>query len=232
MKFALTLLSAILILSCGNGPETKISAKELGKMSEEPNVQILDIRTAEEFKANHIDKSINIDINAPKFDSLTSVLYNTLPVYIVSNDDKAGDKGVTRMHILGFRDVKALKGGIKSWTDAGFQLTRHEPEKVYESDTIPFLKARMGDKLVMVDFNATWCKPCKLLQPFVEKAHDERASDVIVYSIDTDQNPDLAREYNATQIPLLVFIKNGKEVHRSIGLISEEELFAMIDKFK
>ncbi len=232
MKKTSAIALAFLMMACGNGPSSKIDAKELSKKAEEANVQILDIRTAEEFKANHIEKSVNIDINSPKFDSLTSVLYSSLPVYIVANDDKAADKGVTRMNILGFREAKALTGGVSAWEKAGFELVSEKPKVVYESDTIPFLKARMGSKLVMVDFNATWCGPCKILQPTVEKIHDERAADVIVYSIDTDENPALAREYNANQIPLLVFIKNGKEVYRSLGVQPEESLLAIIDKFK
>ncbi len=232
MKIISAFSLSLLIMACGNGPSSKIDAKDLSTKAQEANVQILDIRTADEFKANHIEKSINIDIQSPKFDSLISIFYSSLPVYIVANDDQAADKGVTRMNILGFRDAKALKGGVQAWKEAGFELVAEKPKVVYESDTIPFLKARMGSKLVMVDFNATWCKPCKMLEPTVEKIHDERAADVIVYSIDTDENPELAQEYNANQIPLLVFIKNGKEVYRTLGVQPEENLLAIIDKFK
>ncbi|MCC6818258.1 MAG: thioredoxin fold domain-containing protein [Bacteroidia bacterium] len=232
MNNKLLIFFLMLVAACNSVSKSKVNSKDLSKLLSEPNVQILDVRTADEFKQGHIDKSINIDINHPKFDSLISVLYSSLPVYIVANSTENGEQGVTRMNILGFRQASYLDGAIKSWTDNGFELVQDKPKVVYESDTIPFLEARKGSKLVMVDFNATWCKPCKMLEPAVTKVHDELAKDVIVYSIDTDVNPDLAREYQANSIPLLVFIKNGVEVHRSVGLISEPELFALVEKYK
>ena len=198
----------------------------------EPNAQILDVRPDSDFKKGHIINAVNINIGSANFDAMATQLYPDVPTYIYGSSEMDAVEAAQKLSGFKFNNLYVLKGGIASWQLAQLPLEAEQPKKVYESDTIPFEEARKGNKLVMVDFNATWCKPCKMIEPYVHRLHDNRASEVIVYSIDTDQRPDLAREYNANQIPLLVFIKNNQEVHRSLGAISEEELNAMVDKYK
>ena len=75
---------------------------------------------------------------------------------------------------------------------------------------------------VLVDFNATWCGPCRMLKPILEEFSDNAT--VKVCSIDTDQNENLARNYNIYSIPCLILFENGREVKRNIGLLSLDEL--------
>ena len=80
---------------------------------------------------------------------------------------------------------------------------------------------------VLVDFNATWCGPCKMLAPILDKYAEEN-SNIKVASINVDENNNLAREYNVFSIPCLVVIKDGKEINRSVGLISQDEIDNLI----
>lgn len=75
---------------------------------------------------------------------------------------------------------------------------------------------------VLVDFNATWCGPCRMLKPILEE-FSENAS-IKVYSCDVDQNEELARKYGIMSIPCLIIFENGVEVKRSVGFISPSEL--------
>ncbi len=75
---------------------------------------------------------------------------------------------------------------------------------------------------VLVDFNATWCGPCRMLKPILEEFSE--TTSVKVCSIDTDQNENLARNYNIYSIPCIILFENGKEVKRNIGLLSLDEL--------
>ena len=79
-----------------------------------------------------------------------------------------------------------------------------------------------GDK-VLVDFNATWCGPCKMLGPIVEELSDE-VKDVKFVSVDVDEEEDLSKNYDIYTIPCLVLFENGKEVKRNVGFISKEDL--------
>ena len=85
---------------------------------------------------------------------------------------------------------------------------------------------------VVISFWATWCKPCKMMQPSIDKVHDTRSSEVIVYSIDVDQFPQYNEKYQIQSIPLVLLFKNGKILHRSEGLLEESKINELIDKNK
>ena len=228
------LFAAFILLSACNPMKSNslLEVADFKAKVSEPNAQILDVRTDVEFKKAHIANAVNISYSSANFDAMATQLYPDIPTFIYADTEAEAVAAAQKLNSFNFKDLFVLKGGIAAWQSANLPLEAEQPKKIYESDTMPFEEARKGNKLVMVDFNATWCKPCKMIEPFVHRLHDNRASEVIVYSIDTDQRPDLATEYNANQIPLLVFIKNNQEVHRSLGAISEEELNAMVDKYK
>lgn len=84
-----------------------------------------------------------------------------------------------------------------------------------------------SDKPVLVDFNATWCGPCRMLAPILESVASE--NDKFNFAaVDVDDNNELASDYNVSSIPCLVIFKDGKEVKRSVGFLSEEELTKML----
>ena len=76
---------------------------------------------------------------------------------------------------------------------------------------------------VLVDFNADWCGPCKMLRPVLDQVAEEK-DNIKIVSINVDFNENLAREYNVFSIPCLVLIENGKEIKRSVGMISKSQL--------
>ncbi|MBR3146319.1 MAG: thioredoxin [Bacilli bacterium] len=80
---------------------------------------------------------------------------------------------------------------------------------------------------VLVDFNAEWCGPCKMLAPVLDKLAEENEN-IKVVSVNVDNNSDLAKQYNVFSIPCLVVIKDGQEINRSVGLISRTELDDLI----
>lgn len=80
---------------------------------------------------------------------------------------------------------------------------------------------------VLVDFNAEWCGPCKMLAPVLDKLAEENEN-IKVVSVNVDNNSDLAKQYNVFSIPCLVVIKDGQEINRSVGLISRTELDELI----
>ena len=76
---------------------------------------------------------------------------------------------------------------------------------------------------VLVDFNATWCGPCKIMAPILEATSGE-VKDIKFTGLDIDDNEDIAIKYNVMSIPTLILFVDGKEIKRSVGLISHDEL--------
>ena len=88
-----------------------------------------------------------------------------------------------------------------------------------------------GDDLCVVDMFATWCGPCKMLSPVVEKAAEQHP-EVHFYKVDIDEEPDLAVRFKIMSVPTLLFLKRGQVVSKSIGVISSAELEQEIERAK
>lgn len=83
--------------------------------------------------------------------------------------------------------------------------------------------------LAIVDFNATWCGPCKMLAPVLEELSGEM-SDVDFFGVDVDENPVLSVNYSIHSVPTLILFKDGLEVDKMIGFTPKEELKEWIEE--
>ncbi|WP_349945867.1 thioredoxin [Lacrimispora sp. BS-2] len=86
--------------------------------------------------------------------------------------------------------------------------------------------------IVLVDFWATWCGPCKMFAPIIDEIADENLPDVKVGKVDVDQQPDLAGQFRVMSIPTLVLFKDGKAAVTSVGVKSKKEVLEMIEKLR
>lgn len=83
-------------------------------------------------------------------------------------------------------------------------------------------------KLVVVDFNATWCGPCKQFAPNFEAVAEKYADKALFYSVDVDQHPELAAQYNVQSIPMVVFIRPDGQTATSLGFLQEAEFDTLV----
>jgi thioredoxin 1 len=87
--------------------------------------------------------------------------------------------------------------------------------------------AETGTGLVLVDFHAQWCGPCRMLAPVLEQV-----TGVKIVKVNTDENPNLAAEYSISSIPRLLFMKDGKVVDQLAGLVSKQTIQSKVDALK
>ncbi len=87
-----------------------------------------------------------------------------------------------------------------------------------------------ADKLVVVDFWATWCGPCKMIAPILEDIASEFNDTLKVTKVDVDSNNAVAAKFGIMSIPSLIFFKNGEEVDRVIGAIPKSQLESRVNK--
>ena len=80
-----------------------------------------------------------------------------------------------------------------------------------------------SSKPVLIDFNANWCGPCRMLGPILEEISNE-IDNVKIVSVNIDNEEDLARQYGVMSIPCLVLIENGHEKRRNVGLMPKDDV--------
>ncbi|MBE6716254.1 MAG: thioredoxin [Ruminococcaceae bacterium] len=83
------------------------------------------------------------------------------------------------------------------------------------------------NKTVLLDFYADWCGPCKLLSPVIHEIADENP-DVAVGKINVDDEPELAAKFGVVSIPMIVVIKDGKQVAQSVGARPKAQILSML----
>ena len=88
-----------------------------------------------------------------------------------------------------------------------------------------------GTTPVLVDYFATWCGPCRMQSPIIEKVKEEIGDAANVIKVDIDKNEAVARKYNVQSIPTLIMFKNGEPAWRAVGLQQADVLVVKIKEF-
>lgn len=81
-----------------------------------------------------------------------------------------------------------------------------------------------SEKLVIVDFYADWCGPCKMLAPILDEISEENSESVTVYKLNVDDEPDLAKRFSVSSIPTLISFKEGEEYKRVMGAYPKDAI--------
>lgn len=94
----------------------------------------------------------------------------------------------------------------------------------------PEFEAAISKGVAVVDFNATWCGPCRMLGPVMEKLSGQLGDKASFYAMDVDDNPDVAARYGIMSIPFVGVFKDGQLVDSQVGFIPEPSMKAFIEK--
>ena len=92
-----------------------------------------------------------------------------------------------------------------------------------------FAEVLQGDKIAMIDFSAVWCGPCQILGPVMEELAARYDGKAVVAKVDVDEQRELALQYRVMSVPTVIFLKNGKEIDRKIGIREVPEYTDILD---
>ena len=100
--------------------------------------------------------------------------------------------------------------------------------EILHTNTKEFENTLKAGKVVLVDFYATWCGPCKMLSPILDDVAAELPENAVIAKLDIDESLDTAKDYNVMSVPTMIIFKEGKEVDRLIGLRQKEQILEAI----
>lgn len=124
-------------------------------------------------------------------------------------------------------DIKAQK--LAELQSRGESSHQTPSDPIYINGRNEFSQSVNEYSVVLVDFYADWCGPCKMIAPIVEDI--AQTTDAAVAKVDVDTNQQLASEYGVRGVPTLLLFANGEPVERIVGLRDEQELRSLIDSY-
>lgn len=233
MKYLL-LISFIITSFFSYAQEAKIhnlNAKDFAEAIKSGEVLLLDVRTPKEFQAGHIENSGNINFYASDFKKKLDLINNDQKVYIYCYSGVRSEKTIKMLADRGFKNIYNLEKGILDWNNSSLPLKESAgADKSKKKEMTSKQYEELTEKgLVLVDFYAPWCAPCKRMMPIVEQTEKDFTNKLKVQKIDTDSNKSLSKSLNVVGIPLFVLFKDGKKVFEKNGMMTQEELNQLIE---
>lgn len=227
--FILLAATLFLFTSCANSQtkttNTNLSATEFSeKMKEVPTAVIIDVRTPEEFEKGHLINAINIDWNGSDFENQISKLDKSKPILVYCLSGGRSSSAAKQMRTDGFEEVYELSGGIMKWRADNLPEATNEATSSTGMTKQQFDELTNSDKLVLVDFYADWCAPCKKMKPFLDEISKEMAANLIIIRINADENQQLCNDLKIDALPTLQLYKNNAMAWSNIGFLSKEDL--------
>jgi thioredoxin len=222
-------LLAILFNSCSNGQtngiKTSLSAIEFAdKINELPTAVIIDVRTPDEFSKGHLVNANNYDWNGNNFDKQIAPIDKSKPVFVYCLSGGRSSSAASKMRSEGFLTVYELDGGIMKWRSANLPETTNNTVMTNGMTKQQFDALLNSDKLVLIDFYADWCAPCKKMKPYLEEISKDMADKVVVIRINADDNQALCKELKIDALPVLQLYKNKVLTWTNKGFIEKAEV--------
>ncbi len=230
MKRIIVAISLFGFFSCNQmNAQDGLSAAEFEKRINTQQPQLLDVRTAGEYQAGHLAKSLQADwLNQAQFADRIKYLDKSRPVLVYCASGMRSAAAAKYLLANGFTDVQNLKGGTTAWKLEGRPI-----EAVQTNTQLSLAKYNTLSKsadIVLVDFGAEWCPPCKQMEPVLKKLQDELGNQFSLVKVDGGIDIDVMKAMKVDAIPVFIVYKNGKEVWRKQGVVEKVELGKQLAK--
>lgn len=228
MKQLLFVCLSMLVLSCRSSAQKNTA--DVGSFEKEissGSVQLLDVRTAAEFKTGHLQNALQADWNNPdQFKDRTQHLDKEKPVYVYCLGGPRSSAAANYLKQQGFKKVISLEGGINAWKMAGKPVENASNEKQLTTEEYNLLVQK--NETILVDFGATWCPPCKKMEPVLQSLQQKAAAKYKLVKIDGGVHLNIMQTMKVDALPTFIVYKNGKEVWRKQGIVTVEEFLEVL----
>ena len=243
IKITATLFSIALFLSsCAQKKSTtegttgEIKTIPVQEFSQKINATqektIIDVRTPEELSSGTIPQAIHVDFYNPQFETQIDQLDKSKPIFIYC---KSGGRSGNALEIFrkkGFQTVYNLQGGMMAWTAANMPISILETSQNRLSEewsTESFSELIQKNDIVLVDYYAQWCAPCKRMKPALDNLEKKYAGKAKIVRLDIDKSPTLVQSEGITAIPTIVVYKQHKKIETITKELSASELEELLN---
>ena len=225
-------LLIISLLSCNLNKSNLISAHDFDEMIRiDKSSIIIDVRTPEEFNKGHLRNSLNVNWLDENFDENLNIFSKDLPVMVYCLSGGRSSKANERIKSLGFKNVYELDGGILEWRKNKLPeatLNNNFKNSLTVEDFNNFIET---DKIVLVDYYANWCAPCKIMEPYLDEISNEYSKSLELVRINYDKNLPLVRSLEVYGLPVLQIFKDKKLLWSHVGFIEKSLVVDEIKKY-
>jgi rhodanese-related sulfurtransferase len=226
-QFFIACISIIAFACNTTAQKNTTDANNFEKEINNNTVQLLDVRTATEFKTGHLQNALQADwTNSTQFKERTQHLDKTKPVYVYCLGGPRSFDAADYLKQQGFNTVIALEGGINAWKKAGKPVENGSNEKQLTIEDYNQLVQK--NETILVDFGATWCPPCKKMEPVLATLQQKAAGKYNLVKIDGGVHLTIMQQLKVEALPTFIIYKNGKEVWRKQGIVSLEEFMGLL----
>ncbi len=196
--------------------------------------QLIDVRTPEEYMRGHLKRAINLNFNDDNFEDIVKTkLDKTRPVFVYCFSGRRSTDVAVFLRDLGYKEVYDMAGGFAKWTSSSKPYasdnTTTQPIAAFTLENLD--RVVQSNSIVLIDFYAEWCGPCKKMTPILNKIADQNKN-IKLLKIDAEKSDNIASVFKVEEIPTYVIIKNGKQVWRGVGEIDETELKEVLAKME
>ena len=218
--------------SCNNDNNNLVSANKFSEIiSNDKSAIIIDVRTPDEFNKGHLKNSLNVNWFDENFDENLNIFSKDLPVLVYCLSGGRSSKANERIKSLGFKNVYELDGGILEWRKNKLPeatLNNNFKNSLTVEDFNNFIET---DKIVLVDYYANWCAPCKIMEPYLDEISNEYSSSLELVRINYDKNLPLVRSLEVYGLPVLQIFKDKKLMWSHVGFIEKSLVVDEVKKY-
>ena len=192
------------------------------------NIQVLDVRTAAEFNAGHIQNALQANwLDQKEFADRTQHLDKNLTVYVYCQVGARSASAQAALEAKGYNVIN-LEGGLSNWKMNGFPV--EGAANTAQMSVEHLNTTTSSNKIVLVEIGGDWCPPCRKMLPVLEKLKQKPAAPFYFLKVDGANDIDVMKSLNAEGLPTFILFKNGKETWRHQGLVTLEEFNAALSK--
>jgi thioredoxin 1 len=222
MRIFISTITIVLFVTCTATAQLQLNAQDFAKEIAKPDIQLLDVRTHQEFLEGHIPNAMQANWNnKEEFISRAAGLMPQKPVYIYCLVGARSTDAAVWLQAKGFTTVQ-LQGGLMQWRKMQLPTFVFSAKKA-GTTLAAFNESIKNIKSAVVVFSTKWCPPCKAQKPEIDK-FKLSGTNSLVWELDGDENIELVKHFAIESFPTILYFEKNVLKKKHTGLLKNNEI--------